>query len=280
MLKWERAMTERQEARAASAALSFRPSPTGRGKGEGLPKVETDRQRLFRIVWSFIHANWNEVFEQKLYETMLGLKADVPRSRRRSACNHARRFFGILTRFYRHKARRQGALARVERRAQEDGFSDQTVAALLQAATAAHAELARSGRLDWQPTQEEIIKQRGHAPRIERAETRLEMAEVSPLAAQNKAYGLVRAMVVRAVVAYLDELKLVHYQGKDRYVNWIDTLLPVAVEHGVNSPEWKAKVSTDAAKSQNPGLTAQVAVIVAGTFDQWKAKLPPKPDVV
>jgi len=80
-------------------------------------------------------------------------------------------------------------------------------------------------------------------------------------------------MVVQAVVAYLDELKLEHYQGKDRYINWIDVLLPVAVEHGVNSSEWRAKVSADAAKSQNPALTNQVAAIVAETFDRWKLKL-------
>ena len=280
MLAWERATTERQEARAASRSFSFSPSPTRSGKGEGLPRVETDRQRVFRIVWSFIHANWNEVFEQKLFETMLALKNEVPRSRRKSACGHARRFFGILTRFYRHEARRQGALARVERRAREDGLSDKVVAALLKVATAAHAELAQSGRLDWQPTQEEIIKRAGRAPKVEKAETRLEMAEVDPLSAQNEAYGLVRAMVVQAVVARLEELRLAHVGGRDRYINWIDTLLPVALEHGVESPEWKAKVSADAAKSQNPPLTRQVAAIVASTFDRWKVKLPPKADGV
>jgi len=56
MLAWERATTERQEARAAAQPEKKK------------PRVETDRQRLFRIIWSFIHANWNEVFEQKLFD--------------------------------------------------------------------------------------------------------------------------------------------------------------------------------------------------------------------
>jgi hypothetical protein len=49
------------------------------------PRVETGQQRVFRIVWSFVHANWSEVFEQKLYETMLKLKDEVPKSDRRFA---------------------------------------------------------------------------------------------------------------------------------------------------------------------------------------------------
>jgi transcriptional regulator with XRE-family HTH domain len=265
MLRWEKATAEKREERAAAEPPKKK------------PRVETDRQRVFRIIWSFIHANWNELFEQKLYETMRGLANDVPRSERKYACGHARRFFSILTRYYKHEARRQGALARVERRAKEDGFSDQTMAALLKAATEAHLELKDSGRLDWQPTQEEIIKQRGHAPKVEKAETRLEMDTVSQVTAQNEAFGLVRAMVVLAVVARLDELRLAHHQGKDRYINWVDALLPVAVEYGTDSPEWKARVNADASKSRDPALTRQVAAIIVKTFNQWKVKLPPKP---
>lgn len=86
MLKWEKGIVAAREEKAAAAPAKKKPKP------------ETDRQRVFRVVWSFIHANWNEVFEQKLYEAMLKLKDDVPHSRRKDACNHARRSFGILTR--------------------------------------------------------------------------------------------------------------------------------------------------------------------------------------
>ena len=87
MIRWEKATVEAREVKAAAVPETKK------------PKAETDRQRVFRVVWSFIHANWNELFEQKLYEAMLKLKDEVPRSRRRDACGHARRFFGILTRW-------------------------------------------------------------------------------------------------------------------------------------------------------------------------------------
>jgi len=67
MLRWERATTAAQEAKAAAAP--------GRKK----PRVQTDRERVFRIIWSFIHANWSEVFEQRLYEAMRTVRDDVPR---------------------------------------------------------------------------------------------------------------------------------------------------------------------------------------------------------
>jgi len=70
MLRWERATTEQQEQRAAAEPERKK------------PRVETGRQRVFRVIWSFIHANWNEVFEQKLFEAMLELKDEVPRSQR------------------------------------------------------------------------------------------------------------------------------------------------------------------------------------------------------
>ena len=106
------------------------------------------------------------------------------------------------------------------------------------------------------------------------------MDAASPEAAHNRAFGLVRAMVVEAVVARLDELKLAHYQGKDRYINWVDALLPVAVECGTDSLEWEARVDTDVSKSRDPALTRQVAAIIAKTFDRWKVKFPPKPGAV
>ncbi len=265
MLRWEKATAEKREERAASQPEKKK------------PRVETDRQRVFRIIWSFIHANWNELFEQKLYEAMLKLKNEVPRSRRKYACNHARRFFGILTRYYKHEARRQGALARVERRAKEDGFSDRVVAALFQAANDAQLELDRSGRLDWQPTQEEIIKVRGHAPRVEKAETRLEMDEVRPTAVANKTLGLIDAQAMLAVDARLDELKLTHHHGKDYYVAWIHELILIAYEHGTDSPAWKASVEKWAPRLPYPEFARDAAQMVADVYNRWKVKLPPRP---
>jgi hypothetical protein len=272
MLRWEKATTEKREERAAAV-----PEKKGAVRPEKKkPRVETDRQRVFRIVWSFIHANWNELFEQKLYETMRGLKNDVPRSERKYACGHARRFFSILNRYYRHEARRQGALARVERRAKEDGFSAQTIAALLKVATDVHLELQQSGRLDWQPTQEEVIKRRGHAPKVEKAETRLEMDELGPTAQYNKTLGFIRAMVLQAVAARLEALKLDWYFVKKYYFAWIDRLVPIADEHGTDSPEWRADVDAAVPKLHDPAVAREMAKLVADTFNYWKVKLPPR----
>jgi transcriptional regulator with XRE-family HTH domain len=273
MLRWEKATAEKREERAAA-------QPEGKAAAQPetkKPRVETDRQRVFRVIWSFIHANWNELFEQKLYETMRGLKNDVPRSERKYACNHARRFFGILTRYYKNEKRRQGALARVERRAKEDGFSESVVAALLAAATDAHSELEKSGRLDWQPTQEEIITRRGHAPKVEKAETRLEMDELGPGIEYSKTLGLIRALAVQAVAARLDALKLDWYYVKKYYFFWIDRLIPIADQHGTDSPEWRAEVDATAPKMDDPALAREMAKLVADTFNRWKVKLPPKP---
>jgi len=276
MLRWEKATAVAREEKAAAEPEKKAVAPPEKKK----PRVETDRQRVFRIVWSFIHANWNELFEQTLYEAMRGLKNDVPRSERKYACNHARRFFGILTRYYKNEKRRQGALERVERRAKEDGFSDRTVAALLKAATDAHLELKQSGGLDWRPTEEQIVKQRGHAPKVEKAETRLEMDELGPGLEYNKTLGLIRALAVQGVAARLDQLRLAHHQGKEYYYYWIDRLIPIADEHGTESPEWQAAVDATAPKLHNEAIAREMAKLVADTFNQWKVKLPPKPGAV
>ncbi len=273
MLRWEKATAEKREEKAAAEPEKKAVAPPEKKK----PRVETDQQRVFRIVWSFIHANWNELFEQKLYEAMRGLANDVPRSERKHACNHARRFFGILTRYYANEKRRQGALARVERRAREDGFSDRTVAALRKAAYDAHAELQQSGRLDWKPTEEEIVKRAGHVPKVEKAETRLAMDEVAPGVDHNKTLGYIRAMAVQAVAARLDKLRLAHHQGKEYYYYWIDRLIPIADEHGTDSPEWQAEVEATVPKLHDPAVARDVAGIIAKAFDKWSAKLPPRP---
>jgi transcriptional regulator with XRE-family HTH domain len=273
MLKWEKGLVEARETRGLP------PLSAGENGGCARPKKnpETTQQRVFRVIWSFIHANWNEVFEQKLFETMLELKNEVPRSRRKYACNHARRFFSILTRYYRHEARRQAAFERVRRQAEADGFSERVVAELIAAATAAHHELAVSGRLDWQPTEEEIIKQRGHAPKVEKAETRLEMTESEPGLARNRTLSLIRSLAIQEVAAKLDKLRLAHHQGKEYYYYWIDRLIPIADRYGADSTEWQAEVEATVPKLHDPRVAREAAVLIADVFNRWKVKLPPKP---
>jgi hypothetical protein len=264
MLRWERATTDRQEERASA------------GPGKKRPKAETDQARVFRIVWSFIHANWNQVLEQKLYETMLKLKDEVPRSQRKHACDHARRFFSILTRYYQHESVRKSALERVERRVREDGFSTRVAVALLGAASEAYQELFDTGRLDWEPSPEELIKRRGHAPKVEKTEIRLEMDEAGPGIVYSKTLGLIRAVAFQAVSARLDALKLDYFYVKRHYYAWVDRLIPIADEHGIDSPAWRAEVDATAPKLHDEAIAREAATIVANTFDLWKAKLPPK----
>jgi transcriptional regulator with XRE-family HTH domain len=264
MLRWEKATTERREEKAATQPEKKK------------PRVETDRQRVFRIVWSFIHANWNEVLEQKLYEAMLRLKDEVPRSDRRDACNYGRRFFGILTRHYRHEARRTGALARVERDAREAGFSKSVVAALRDAANQAYRELLLAGRLDWEPTQEEIVKNRGSAPKVLKAETRLEIDEARPIVAGNKLLALIDAEAIQAVNGRLEKMKVEFHHGREYYFFWIHELIPIAYEHGTDSPEWKAEVEKWVPKLHDAEFAREAARMVADVYNRWKVKLPTK----
>jgi transcriptional regulator with XRE-family HTH domain len=265
MLKWERGIVAAREAKAAAAPARKRPKP------------ETDRQRVFRIVWSFIHANWNEVFEQKLYEAMLRLKHEVPRSRRKDACNYARRSFGILTRHYRREARRASALARVEREARKQGFSERVLAMLRDAADQAYRDLLLSGRLDWEPTPEEVVKRRGRAPKVEKAETRLEIDEARPIVESNKILSLIDSLAIAEVGGRLDEMKVAHYHGQDYYFMWIRELVGIAYAQGTDSPEWKASVEQWAPKLHDPEFAREAAKMVADIYDRWKVKLPPGP---
>ena len=260
VLAWDKGITKAHEERALAEP------------GKKKPRIETARQRVFRIVWSFVHANWSEVFEQKLYETMLKLKDEVPRSQRRVACDISRRFFSVLTRYYTNPARRQGALDRIEHRAAEGGFSKETIAALLDVATQSYNQLLLSGRLDWEPTQEEIIRRHGHAPKILKTEARLDIEEARPVSEGNKAYGLIRAMVFMAINQKLD-----HYLVKRHYYTWIDRLLPIALEHGTGFPEWQAEVDATAPRLHDETFARAMAALAAKTFDRWKVKLPPKP---
>jgi hypothetical protein len=265
MQRWEKATTESREEQAAAQPEKKK------------PRVETDRQRVFRIIWSFIHANWNEVFEQKLYEAMLKLKDEVPRSGCKDACNYGRRFFGILTRHYRHEARRTSAMEPVGRDARREGFSNNVVAMLRDAANQAYRDLLLAGRLDWEPTQEEIIKNCGSAPKVLKAETRLEMDEVRPIEASNKMLGAIAAVAIEAVSKPLEKMKLGFYRGRQYYILWIRELVPIAYEHGTDSPEWKANVEKWVPKLHDPEFVREAAEMVADVFNRWKSKLPPKP---
>lgn len=264
MLRWEKASVAAREERAASGP-------------QKKPRVETPRQRVFRIVWAFIHANWNEVFEQKLYEALLRLGPAVPRSRRKRACGFGRRMFSVMTRHYASEKRRENALALVERRAKEDGFPGEVVSALLGAAAAAHSELATSGRLEWEPMPEQIVASRGRAPRVERAETRMELDEIGPGLAYNRALGLVRVMVLAAVNSWLEKQRL-DFRTRRSYLLWIERLVPVAVKHGTDSPEWRADVEATVPKMHDPELAKAVAGRTAEAFNRWKVRIPARPE--
>jgi hypothetical protein len=208
---------------------------------------------------------------------MLKLKGEVPRSRRRFACDIGRRFFSVLTRYYASTARRQGALDRIERRAAEEGLSRETVAALLVAATQSYNQLLLSGRLDWEPTQEEIIRRRGKAPTVLKAEARIDIEDAKPVSEENKARGLTRAMVLMAVNQKLDEQKLDFYFVKRHYHAWIERLLQIASARGTASPEWQAEVDVTAPKLHDETFARAMAALAASTFAVWKMKLAPTP---
>jgi hypothetical protein len=87
-------------------------------------------------------------------------------------------------------------------------------------------------------------------------------------------------LAVQGVAARLDQLRLAHHQGKEYYYYWIDRLIPIADEHGTESPEWQAAVDATAPKLHNEAIAREMAKLVAETFDQWKVKLPPKPVAV
>jgi len=270
VLTWDKGMTKAYQERKMGTV----PRP---GRSEGLspfsrkkqPRVETDQQRVIRIVWSFVHANWNEVFEQQLYEAMLKLRDDVPRSRRKVACDLSRRYFGVLTRYYANAARRKNALDRIEQKAEEEGFSKQTIAALIDAAMRSYQQLLLSGRLDWEPTQEEIIRRRGQAPAVLKAEVRLEIDEARPVSEENKAQNLVRVMVQMAVNEKLEEKKLDHFSVKRHYQAWIDRLVEIGFRHGPGSPEWQTAVDATAPKLHDEAFARQMAALAAETFNRW-----------
>jgi transcriptional regulator with XRE-family HTH domain len=262
MLKWDKGVADAREAKAAAET------------GNKRPRVETDRQRVSRIIWSFIHANWNEEFEARLYVAMLKVKDKVPRSRRKDACRHGRRMFGILTKTYAKDKRRQAALAIAQTNARDDGFPDEVVSALLQAATETYTKLLLSGRLDWEPTEEQVFKAKGRAPKVEKAETRLEIEETAPSTEYNKTHAFVGSLVTSAVAARLDELKLDYHYVKRHYYLWLAELLPIAFEHGADSPEWKANVERWVPKLHDPAIAREAAAIAARAFNTWKVKLP------
>jgi len=264
MLAWDKGNTRAYEVRAADEADKKK------------PRVETAQQRVFRIVWSFVHANWSEVFEQKLYEAVLRLKDEVPKSERRFACDVSRRFFGVLTRYYSSAVRRQAALHRIERRAADGGLSKATIAALLDAATQSYNQLLLSGRLDWEPTQEEIIRRCGKAPTVLKAEARMDIDDAKPVSEEHRTRGLIRAVVLMAVNEKLDEQKLDHHFVKRYYHDWIDRLVEIAFAHGIDSSEWQAEVDATAPRLHDETFARSMAVLAGNSFERWRVKLPTK----
>jgi hypothetical protein len=87
-------------------------------------------------------------------------------------------------------------------------------------------------------------------------------------------------LAVQAVAVRLDELRLAHHRGKEYYYAWIDRLIPIADEHGTDSPEWKTEVGATAPKLHDEAIAREAAALVAKTFNQWKVKLPPKSGAV
>ena len=79
------------------------------------------------------------------------------------------------------------------------------------------------------------------------------------------------------VSAKLDEQKLDHHFVKRYYHDWIDRLLPIALEHGTGSPEWQAEVDATAPRLHDETFARATASLAAQTFEKWKVKLPPKP---
>ena len=94
---------------------------------------------------------------------------------------------------------------------------------------------------------------------------------------ENKAYGLVRAMVFMAVNEKLDEQKLDFHFVKRHCHAWVDRLLPIALAHGTGSPEWQAEVDATAPKLHDESLARAIAALAAKTLNQWKVKLPTQP---
>jgi transcriptional regulator with XRE-family HTH domain len=264
MLKWEKAIVRARELPPVAAPAKRK------------PKVETQEQRVIRLVWSFIHANWGEVREQKLYEALLKLKGTLRQRQRGRACAIGRRFFDVLTQDYANPKRRSTALALAERRAGDSGFDADTVTTLLQAATDAHDELERTGRLEWEPTPDQIVAARGHAPAVTKAEIRLAKEEVQPSTLYAMNVGLVRSMVSNTVNRRLEELRL-DFQTRNPYLRWTRNLVAIAVDHGTDSPEWRAEIDRAAPKLHDPQLAREIATLAATTFEVWKIRIPPKP---
>jgi len=130
--------------------------------------------------------------------------------------------------------------------------------------------------LDWAPSEEEIIKNRGHAPRVEKAETRLEIDEARPIEESNKILALIEALAVQEIGGRLDDMKLAHYRGQEYYFMWIRELVGIAYAHGTDSPEWKASVDKWAPKLSLPDYAREAAQTVAAIYNRWRVKLPPK----
>jgi hypothetical protein len=102
----------------------------------------------------------------------------------------------------------------------------------------------------------------------------MDIEDAKPESEQNRAYGLIRAMVQMAVNEKLDEQKLDHYFVKRHYHAWIDRLVQIAFAHGTDSPEWQVEVETTAPRLHDESFARAMSSLAAETFERWKLKLP------
>ena len=79
------------------------------------------------------------------------------------------------------------------------------------------------------------------------------------------------------VSAKLDEQKLDHHFVKRYYHDWIDRLLPIALERGTGSPEWQAEVDAAAPRLHDETFARSMASLAADTFNLWSKHIPSKP---
>jgi len=105
---WDKGVTKLKEERAAAV-------PAGKSPGRNRPAAGLPHRLVLRP---------RQLERGLRTEALRGYAQTEGRSareRRKPACELARRYFGVLTRYYASAARRQGALDRIERRQRTKG---------------------------------------------------------------------------------------------------------------------------------------------------------------
>jgi hypothetical protein len=265
MLSYEKKTTHGREQQAAAEPL----------KREA--RVLTPDQRTVRILRMFVKAALHEVLEQKLHHALKTLAGKLRPSERKNACRHGRRVFGVMLRTWGVEERRPRKLETARLRAGKDGLNEEVATAMTVAAVEAFFELERTGKLDWMPSARQILAAGCRAPRVERAEVRLEFEEFRPTAEYCKACSLVAIMVDAAVTRTLERLRL-DFATRRPLQNWVNRLVGIAIEHGVGSPEWQADVEATVPRVYDPELGRAIVKQVVEEFERWKVRIPPKPE--